>query len=1648
MRENMQETAHALFQYIREVGRLRQSSVLNVERHVEGVNAVRLRELCDVPCVQMFSRDREEASEEGEELLSFHKPEFTPCPPPGASLEPWLKPGWQDFHKPLGHLSRLSLPQKETVPEEEEPEGQLTNDRLLIESAQMAAERPTVSFSDNPERVARYGEWAALREEWAKGEKETERLRERFDDLFDMYNLYRESPDAYEIMVGNGLLTDKKHAEIRHPILLKRVSLSLDSVRNTLNVLDTDAPPQIYLAMINEMEDVHTEVLRPLEKRAEEENIHPLDHESGGDLYKSIVHSLCSSGRYQGDGEPECDGGERLVLRWEPYVFLRKRADGTDKAMEAILEDIKGGAEIPGSLRGILGDFEERMLENQLRDGTGEALDSLQEEEERILLPKPANDEQLEIVRRIERSQAVVVQGPPGTGKTYTITNLLGHFLAEGKTVLVSSHTSKALSVLKEKIPKKIQALCVSMLDDDRRDMENSIREINDHTDGCNASACKRQVEALQIRRHSTYQAWQAARELVYRIRRREFEPIVYQGESWSPSEAAKLVAQHEELLRWIPGELKKDAAFPLTPEELEQLWQSSESLSAAEEAELRTQLPEETELLTPAQFAGSLKRRQELEEQLRALNVDGQLALAWQMERGAVVNRADDEIYAQRGDGEAAKSLLSMMESYREVPERAAFALSDGASEGLPRKRWEELLNRIETTYEKAQLVLEGQLSMPIKLLASDHATLEPVYRELLEEARQRGRVKKGLFMKKEKRSALEAVSIDGKQPENLEEIKRVNDWLELLSLREKLETLWDRLMAAHGEKRFSELGEEPERKCYQHRREIEAWINWAGRTRGELRRLAEAAGVGACLCRQIDAPGEMTDERAAALLAFLRERLLSIAKLLPAVHEMCAYVQRRADVLNQLKACASSVLCQQLRTAIELEQAEQYERVCGWLNDLRRKGRILDQREQLLRRVEAAAPTWAEAIRQRSESAGGPLSPEEAMKAWRVKQLSAQVDELNRTSLSDATEQAENLGAQYRQETEELAAAQAWCCLQERIEQNLQMQQALRGWAQTVKKIGKGTGKRAAGLRAEARRLMADCQKAVPAWIMPVSSVMNTINPAKTKFDVLILDEASQSGIAAAALLYMGRKIIIVGDDKQVSPAGVGENEQQMEKLRGMFIKNKVYNAHLWDARTSIYDVAQQVYSPLMLKEHFRCVPDIIGYSNALCYDGKIKPLREAGSSPFKTAIVPFRVCGQRNKRKVNAQEAEAIVALIKACLERAEYADKSIGVISLLGKEQAAYISRRLLNEIPLTQHEEHRILCGDASSFQGDERDVIFLSMVDSNDKDGPLFMADGEGQGSNGTPMKQRYNVAVNRAKDQLWVVHSLDVQADLKQGDLRRGLLEYADCPSPLEIQKQHIQEKAESLFEEEVAAALVERGYHIEQQWPVGAYRIDIVAICEGRKVAIECDGERYHSGEEKVWEDMERQRLLERLGWRFIRIRGSEYYRSREQTIERVVKDLMRLDIQPEREDLPSEEDTLLTWVKTRSAQLMEQTMHKALSPEVHGETVRSEAEGAQPTAAPEKSAAQSEGFAVAPAQQSAQAVDDLIAAFAQVGLECVDHRAESNILWVVYDEGKTREYLEIADRFSLGKDVKLERRGAKATQNRPAWRVMIKK
>ena len=256
-------------------------------------------------------------------------------------------------------------------------------------------------------------------------------------------------------------------------------------------------------------------------------------------------------------------------------------------------------------------------------------------------------------------------------------------------------------------------------------------------------------------------------------------------------------------------------------------------------------------------------------------------------------------------------------------------------------------------------------------------------------------------------------------------------------------------------------------------------------------------------------------------------------------------------------------------------------------------------------------------------------------------------------------------------------------------------------------------------------------------------------------------------------------------------------------------------------------------------------------------------------------------------------------------------------------MVGDRQAMRVDALLRQRIEPAEYKRRRILCGDSAQFQGDERDVMFLSIVDAPPAEPPLPIR----QEGPKKIFKKRFNVAASRARDQMWVVHSLNPETDLKPGDYRRRLIEHAMDPAAWEEERTPLLEKAESVFEKRVQAILIAANFVVLPQFKVGNCRIALAVVGGGRRLAVECDGER-RLEPEQLQEDMERQAVLERLGWQFVRVRGSVFFRDEERAMEPVIRRLEELGITPDAKpagpESLTEEDELVQRVIQRAEEL----------------------------------------------------------------------------------------------------------------------------
>ena len=245
--------------------------------------------------------------------------------------------------------------------------------------------------------------------------------------------------------------------------------------------------------------------------------------------------------------------------------------------------------------------------------------------------------------------------------------------------------------------------------------------------------------------------------------------------------------------------------------------------------------------------------------------------------------------------------------------------------------------------------------------------------------------------------------------------------------------------------------------------------------------------------------------------------------------------------------------------------------------------------------------------------------------------------------------------------------------------------------------------------------------------------------------------------------------------------------------------------------------------------------------------------------------------------------------------------------MGVVVLQGEAQARLIETQLLERLGAQEMEDRRLICGNPYSFQGDERDIIFLSLVAApNERIGTLTKATDE----------RRFNVAASRAKDQMFLFHSVK-REDLSPVCLRRRLLEFFENTTPhaiVGIDLAELERKAreenrhivkppnpfESWFELDVGLKIARRGFHVIPQYEVASRRIDLVVEGGNARLAVECDGDAWH-GPDRYEADMSRQRQLERCGWEFFRVRQSAFIHDKERALEGLWRVLEEREISP---------------------------------------------------------------------------------------------------------------------------------------------------
>jgi superfamily I DNA and/or RNA helicase/very-short-patch-repair endonuclease len=1328
---------------------------------------------------------------------------------------------------------------------------------------------------------------------WAKDYKEIKEVLDIYSCLFNMYQQQKALGESYEVVVGLGLLnhTSKDGARIYRHILTAQTELNFEPNKGTITVKASPegAKLRFETEMLDPSEQPAVEIQLNLEERLkeisddiwEESHIHP--------IIRSWINSLDPKAIYSEELVPaEKDSSQGIPMAsFAPAIILRKRTNiGILKFLEKVIEQIRSTNSIPPSVQVLLSidSTKSEISNSSTLDPYTDSKKSLNLPGE-IYFPLAFNEEQFKIVKAVAHQRGVLVQGPPGTGKSHTIANLICHFLAEGKRVLVTSQTARALKVLKGMLPKQMQPLCVSVLGARQEDFDNltgAVSEITSKYYSWDKEKNVGRIENLEKELATLRKILQELKISLRELREKETYKHSLVGGKYSGTaqEIAQKLKENENRYGWIPDEISETEPYPLSQSEFSRLLDLYRQFNSSKCKELALKRVKTSELFSPEAFIEMVENEQKFKE--CETNIEKDIGQRLLYEKLKLVDSA-----RRKNLLDSLKTLekLKIEACRRPLPwlREAVYAIL--GDQDIPLKDLNSITQKYLTGLkEKAILADDCNISIPNE---KDIFIVKADATELLAYLETGRKLGWAFFRPKiyyKIKYLIKDVLVNGRNCNSPECLKLLINFIDVKITIEKLKEAWKSRIVIPPGTFFSQTSFLLEQiEALEVILSLESPLIEAKKNIKEIDVIPE--------------PSWHEDKEIQSLVSVLEsslviDRMREIEERMERVSILLKGMLTNPEVHSVIKS-----LLESLQSRDWAKWGESY----NILSILEQEQIKLDECNGLMGKLRNKAPLLTDFICQNPNEDVLLECSDCFVEAWDWLQADAW--------LRDFEEKHDEYQLQrdyvdYENKVKrilaELASAKAWeHCFHTMTEEQ---RQNLVAWSHAIQKIGKGTGKRAEKYRREAEGYMNNCRGAIPAWVMPLYRVAESITPKPEIFDVVIIDEASQCGPEALLLLYIAKKCIVVGDDQQISPEGVGIERRDVDLLIERFLRDFPLK-DTYGLESSLFTHAAIRYgSRIVLQEHFRCVPEIIGFSNQLCYvplGARLVPLRSYPPQRLTPICLQYVSGGYREgsgQNVINKPEAEALVMQIVKCCSDTLYKDKSMGVISLQGQTQARYIERLLVEKLGPEEIEKRNIICGDAYDFQGDERDVIFLSLVAAtNERIGPLVKETD----------KRRFNVAFSRARDQAWLFHSVTVN-DLNPNDYRYKLLAYCLEPErPTSISgdiniealrsmalkeyrsRNDPPEPFDSWFEVDVFLRITEHGYRPIPQFRVAEKKIDIVIEGARDRLAVECDGDAWH-GPEQYEQDQFRQRILERAGWHFWRIRGSAFYHDQEHALD----------------------------------------------------------------------------------------------------------------------------------------------------------------
>ena len=494
-----------LFQYLEELSLLNVNIRSNIKKLSDDEDFFDIENPDFLPNLdKVFLRIQKATTTDDDLLMSVERYEIEKMPKLPQELEGWVDTSTQTFKKPelksyqiitenfydskerVKYVDQIS----EMVDVPEVLKNWITKDNRFgrIKYKIISEREEKIFLKDFPELESLYDGW--IENKWTGWkEKNYQYLlaNTAYDKFYSLRSFLKTEIDNFDLLWSHDVFTWRKNGnEIYHPTLFTPTVLEFDSEKNIIS-LKRDRNKRIIfdVSFIREALDENNTNLADIDQLSEKINssndFDVWDYELLNRYLGSLARFVSPDGisKYNNRGETVEIDANPSVYNYHGIYLLKKGGKSWAEYSKKIQEDIKRNNQLTPFLKDLVGvpDLEEAndSIESKFEDGIASSTGI------ELFFPLPYNEEQKIIAKQIESNYGSVVQGPPGTGKTHTIANLISRFLAQGKTVLVTSQKGQALSVLKSKIPKEIRSLVVSQVEESAKDgdLQLAVREIN-----------------------------------------------------------------------------------------------------------------------------------------------------------------------------------------------------------------------------------------------------------------------------------------------------------------------------------------------------------------------------------------------------------------------------------------------------------------------------------------------------------------------------------------------------------------------------------------------------------------------------------------------------------------------------------------------------------------------------------------------------------------------------------------------------------------------------------------------------------------------------------------------------------------------------------------------------------------------------------------------------------------------------------------------------------------------------------------------------------------------------------------------------------------------------------------------------------------